>query len=63
MATDVSAPLPAVTPADSTIYTVATGDSAAKIITFTIHLSQDAPADLLQALEGPVLLGYVPLVP
>lgn len=59
MANDsISTALPAVTPTDQAIYTVSTGDPSAVITEFTIHLSQDTPADLL---ELPVVVPtYVP---
>ena len=60
MADVISTALPAVTPADSTIYEVSTGDAAAIITTFTIHLSQDTPADLLAEIAPPPILAYVP---
>ena len=56
----ISTALPAVTPADSTIYEVSTGDASAKITTFTIHLSQDTPEALLEAAGVQPLLSYVP---
>lgn len=60
MADTISTALPAVTPTDQSIYTVETGDPSAKITTFTIHLSQDTPADLLQNAPVAPILGYVP---
>ena len=60
MADVISTALPAVTPADSTIYTVDTGDTSAVITTFTIHLSQDTPQELLDAANIAPVLGYAP---
>lgn len=60
MATDISAPLPAVTPTDQAIYTVDTGDASAVITEFTIHLSQDTPSDLLPVAPLPPLFSEVP---
>lgn len=60
MADVISTALPAVTPADSTIYEVTTGDPSAVITTFTIHLSQDTPPELLTGEPVAPVLGYVP---
>lgn len=59
MADVISTALPAVTPRDQSVYTVETGDPAAVITTFTIHLSQDAPADLLPEAPLPPLFNEV----
>ncbi len=48
MADDVSAPLPDLTWKDQSIITVDAGDASANITTFTIHLSQDVPEELLK---------------
>lgn len=60
MADVISTALPAVTPTDQTIYEVSTGDASAVITTFTIHLSQDTPPELLDAANIPPVLGYAP---
>lgn len=60
MAVDVSAPLPELDWPDQAIITVDSGDASATVVKLTIHLSQDAPEELLNFPEVPVVLAYVP---
>ena len=60
MPSDLSAPFPDLDWPDQAIIAVDAGDPAAVITTFTIHLAQDVPEDLLPPPQVPAILGYVP---
>ena len=51
MSNDVSSPFPDYDLRDQSIIGVDTGDAAATVVTFTIHLSQDVPPALLEPLQ------------
>ena len=60
MANDVSAPFPDLDWPDQAIISVNAGDSSAVIKKMTIHLSQDAPDELLNFAELPPIFVYGP---
>lgn len=60
MPSDLASSFPQLTWRDQSVITVDAGDSSAIITTFTIHLAQDTPDELLSNADVAPLLAYVP---